>query len=471
MPSCKGMISVSLRVGHYKDEILDSLAETANVAQFVSFAAGDPPIQRFSRIRNFPPNHMFGRPEDAISALLEHSGSKSVNIRSFDPLHPQANEFVYGLAALSAATAALLQLASSGLFTIVNETIDVTDGGVSGVLLDEIIEFAPEDTPRAVEAANVASFPRDLGVNVLRTVYGSVPSAPGPGVRVEFSLHPLRAGYRLEHVVTWETERVGRTSVTPDVRWPNRFSRFIGDKAFGLLIAFHLGVLVPATLVMPRRLAPFRFGTPTGTREIWMRTCPPEPVPGRFTTTHGWTDPFLLLAKEDLSGQEIASVLVQDAVPSEYSGATVTREDDTPFIEGVQGAGDAFMQGIQRPTVLPRAVETKVRALHAELSTRLGPIRYEWACDGENVWVLQLQLGSTTSRGAIIVPGNPTTDHRFNINDGLESLRSLVERIQGTDQGVVLVGDVGITSHFGDVLRRAGIPSRIEHLPTSEPGP
>jgi hypothetical protein len=27
--------------------------------------------------------------------------------------------------------------------------------------------------------------------------------------------------------------------------------------------------------------------------------------------------------------------------------------------------------------------------------------------------------------------------------------------------GIVVVGEVGITSHFGDVLRRAGIPSRI----------
>ena len=461
---------MSPRVEHFKDKILDSLAEASNVAQFVSFSPGDSPTQRFSRIRGFPPNQALGRPDEAISVLLAHSESKSVNIRSFDPRQPQANEFVYGLTQPTEAVAALRKMAFAGLFTIVNETIDVGDGGVSGVLLDNVIEFAPEDTPRAVEKPDVASLPRDLGLDILGTVYGAGPSPPEDGVRVEFSLHPLRAGFRQEHVVTWEMERVDHTPVTPEIRWPNRFSRFVGDKAFGLLIAWHSGWPVPATLVIPRHLAPFRFGRPTGIGEVWMRTCPPVPVPGRFATTHGWTDPFSVLAQEDPSGKEIASVLSQEAVLAEYSGATVTLDNGTPFIEGVLGTGEAFMQGGQAPTVLPRTVETMVRALHGDLLSRLGPTRFEWAWDGEEVWVLQLQLGSTLSYEKVIVPGDPTYVHRFKIENGLESLRDLVERIRGTGEGIILVGDVGVTSHFGDVLRRAEIPSRISDLPSPTSG-
>jgi hypothetical protein len=44
--------------------------------------------------------------------------------------------------------------------------------------------------------------------------------------------------------------------------WPNRFSRLLGDKAFGLLVADLHGLPVPATTVVGRRVAPFRFGRP-----------------------------------------------------------------------------------------------------------------------------------------------------------------------------------------------------------------
>jgi hypothetical protein len=34
----------------------------------------------------------------------------------------------------------------------------------------------------------------------------------------------------------------------------------------------------------------------------------------------------------------------------------------------------------------------------------------------------------------------------------------------GSDEGIELAGDVGITSHAGDLLRRAAIPSRLAGL-------
>ena len=55
--------------------------------------------------------------------------------------------------------------------------------------------------------------------------------------------------------------------------------------------------------------------------------------------------------------------------------------------------------------------------------------------------------------------------HRFEVKRGIEALRKLVDELRsgGENHGIILVGNVGITSHFGDILRRSGIPSRIEY--------
>jgi hypothetical protein len=74
------------------------------------------------------------------------------------------------------------------------ETIDTHDSGVSGLILGDVAEFAPEGTPRAVEKAWVATLPFDLGREILETVYGEAPDQPPPSTRVEFSLHPIRVG-------------------------------------------------------------------------------------------------------------------------------------------------------------------------------------------------------------------------------------------------------------------------------------
>ena len=116
----------------YKDQVLDSLASTANIAQFVSFS---PELeQRFSCVFGFEQNHLFSSTLEAITALLQASPEKSVNVRSFRPDQPQGNEFHYGLINPQDALAHVKRLAGIGFYTIVNETVDINDGGVSGVL-------------------------------------------------------------------------------------------------------------------------------------------------------------------------------------------------------------------------------------------------------------------------------------------------------------------------------------------------
>lgn len=453
-------------VAHYKDAVLDRLAARANVAQFASFEPGAEPVARYSRVGGFRPNHPFAV-EEAIRALLEEGPEGSVNVRSFHPEQPKSHDFLYGLTRAEEAVAAVRRLAGQGLYTIVNETIDVADGGVSGVSYAGILEFAPGDTPRCVEKPGTASLPRQLGFRVLETVYGFRPELDQPDdVRVEFSIHPLKRGYRREHTVVWEEEETEALQLAAEIAWPNLFSRFLGDKAFGLVVADAFGLPVPAATVIPRGVAPFTVGSSTSSGEQWIRTCAVEPEPGRFTTTRGWVDPFALMAEEDPDGRWIASVLAQEGVDATFSGAALGSADGRVVIEGVSGFGDEFMLGRRQPEPLPSGVEDDVRTLYRRAAERLGAVRLEWAHDGSTVWVLQLQRGETAEARRTIYPGDPDVEHRFEVAEGLEALRALVGRIEGSGEGIVLVGNVGVTSHLGDVLRRARIPSRLE--PTVE---
>lgn len=447
---------------HQKDAILDRLARRANVAQFVSF--GPDGAQRHAWLRGREPNLSFGSLEEAVAALLAASPEKSVNVRSYEPASPKAREFLYGRTNAEEVVAAVRRLAAEGLFTIVNETVDIEDGGVSGVAFGDILEFAPGDTPRCVEKPGTAALPRRLGLRLLETVYGFAPSlaAEKPEVRVEFSLHPLRRGVRHEQTILWETEKPGPPPSAPEIAWPNRFSRHVGDKAFGLLIADALGLPVPRVLVVPRRLAPFRFGVDTSLAETWIRTCPVEQVPGFFTTHHGWLDPFRLLAAEDPQSEAIASILAQQAVDARHSGALVAQPGGEPLIEGVAGSGDDFMTGRRPPEELPPEVLRDVRSAYGRAASTLGPVRCEWVHDGARVWVLQLHRAGGVSSGRVVHPGDAASYCFFEVSQGIEALRELIGKVRETGEGIVLVGRVGVTSHLGDLLRRAQIPSRIE---------
>jgi hypothetical protein len=442
-----------------KDSVLDRLAEVANVAQFVSF--GPDLKQRHARVREYDVDQSFGSVEAAAAALLSSAGS--VNVRSFEPNNAKSREFIYGITNAQSAASEVGRLASLGLYTIINETIDVNDGGVSGVALGNILEFAPGDTPRCVEKPGTVSLPRELALTMLEKVYGFSPdiSRYSLSERVEFSLHPIRRGVRHDHTVVWELEDVGGFETTTEIVWPNRFSRHVGDKAFGLLLADILDLPVPATNVFPRFLPPFSFGKTTGSSETWIRTCPAEQDPGRYTTNRGWLDPFELLAREDPHGKKIASVLAQEGVNADYSGSLIVQRDGKIKIEGVRGYGDAFMLGGAIDT-LPESVVARVIELYDAAAFKLGSVRFEWVHDGEKTWIVQLHKGATVSLGNIVFPGKPTVFHRFDVKDGIDGLRDLIAKIRGANEGVIIVGNIGITSHLGDLLRKAQIPSRIE---------
>ena len=445
----------------HKDELLSRLAAEANVAQFLSFGPGHGLQQRHSCIRGYPPGHRFADPATAVEALLAAAPAGSVNVRSFHARAAKGGPFSYGLTRRDDVLAVLRSRAGEGLHTIANETIDVDDGGVSGVALGGLVEFAPGDTPRAVERPGTVALGHGQALRLLETVYGFAPDLDDrPGERVEFSIHPLVAGFRRTHTVLWEREPVAPVRLTARLTWPNRFSRFLGDKAFGLLVADLLDLPVPATTVVGRRVAPFSFGRPTGSGERWLRTCPAEPVPGRFTTRRGWDDPFALLAAEDPAGTDLAAVLAQEGVAARWSGAAMPGAGGDLLVEGVEGFGDDFMGARAAPAALPDRVVADVRRLGARAAAAFGPVRFEWSHDGQTAWVLQLHLATVAASATTISPGTPARWHRFDPSLGLERLRDLIATV-GPGEGIELTGAVGVTSHAGDLLRRAAVPARL----------
>lgn len=444
---------------HYKDAILDDLAETGNVAQFVSFSPAL--VQRYSRIAGVERNHLFDSPGEAFSVLISASSERRINLRSFHPQRPQGNEFVYGLQSAADALRELNRLTASGLHVIANETIDVNDGGVSGVSQCNVLEFAPGGTPRVVEAAGITSVSRSLGRDLLATIYGFTLELPDdPNLRVEFSIHPLRRGFRESHTVLWEVQPVENVTLDATLVWPSTFSHFIGDKTFGLLVAACFGWNVPFTTVISRGIPPFSFGQITGSDVKWMRTSPRTAEPGYFPTYRGWRDPFQLIM-EGGHEERIAAVLVQSEVPAVYSGALITAADGKPIIEGVVGFGDKFMLGEAGPTNLPGELIQMLNRLHNAAQEKLGGIRIEWIFDGKAIWIVQLQQEAALSNGSVIVPGDSADEVAFDPRQGLHELRQLIERIQQMSCGIRVIGNIGMTSHMADVLRRSRIPSRI----------
>lgn len=444
-----------------KDESLHVLADQINVAQFAAFRPVSGALRvSFSRISGLEPNQARTAPRSLIESLFERSGEGTINVRSYAPGDSQSREFVRNIRTVDDVMSHLQRLNDQGLWTIANEAIDVHDGGVSGVLWGETIEFSPDDTPRAVEEPGICSLPTGMGMRVLEAVYRFPPDLIFPrNGRLEFSIHPNRVGYRQSHTIGWEFSADEAPPGRATVLWPNRFSRHIGDKTFGLLVAHELGLNVPRSRVISRRVAPFDFGAPTGETQVWTRTAPRVQNPGEFTTVKGWLDPYELLGKEDPSGSAIAAVIIQDAVVSKFAGASIALADGEIATEGVSGDGDEFMVGKKPPVHLPKQIRDEVERLH-EVCAPLGAVRFEWVFDGKRVWIVQLHAGETLSTAEEIYPGSVEHYRPFDPRDGLAVFKTFLET-NPPDAGVILTSRVGLTSHFADVLRRDRRPSKF----------
>ena len=92
----------------------------------------------------------------------------------------------------------------------------------------------------------------------------------------------------------------------------------------------------------------------------------------------------------------------------------------------------------------------------------LGPVRIEFVHDGKEAWVVQFHRSADRYRSGVISPGSPGRGwFDFDPAAGLEQLNELITRAQAEDKGVRVVGPVGLTSHVGDLLRKARVPAEL----------
>ena len=454
----------------YKDKILDHLAHTANVAQFVSFAPGFPPKQRYSRINGYPPNHSFNSLDSAVKALLKNSPEKAVNIRSYSPESPEGNPFIKNLKSIDEVIIHIRKLAcDKNLYTIVNEVIDESDGGVSGVCHRGSIEFAPDATPRCVDDPEIetAIFPFDIGLNFLKTVYGFEADLKGrDGARVEFSIHPAPRGCNNKNTIIWQSEQRPGENIKPLMNWPNAFSRMIGDKTYGLLVAHLNGFLVPRTIVYNDRLFPFVFGIQTGSTQVVTRTSPAVKEPGYYLSKRGWYDPYDVLKGRILiptprndknRPSPLRSVLVQQEIPAEYSGRALNMSTNEVHIEGVSGSGDNFMLGDQGAEPLPNAVKKAVIKCMDRVNSLIGSCSLEWVFSGGYVWVVQLNPLDLATRSNAKDPSIEWVTFNYKKNM-IEDFRRKVFEIKGSGKGVEVIGNVSPLSHLGEIAEVYGVP-------------
>jgi hypothetical protein len=172
------------------------------------------------------------------------------------------------------------------------------------------------------------------------------------------------------------------------------------------------------------------------------------------------------LTSEDPEGVLISSVLAQEGIDAAFSGSLIVQADGEIKIEGTRGYGDKFMLGLAELVVLPDEVTSAVVTVYEQAKEKLGPVRMEWVFDTQGEpWIVQIHRGITTSQGLIVHKGEASFYHRFEVSRGIDELRALIATVQNTREGIVLVGQVGVTSHLGDLLRKAQIPSRIEEPP------
>ncbi len=238
------------------------------------------------------------------------------------------------------------------------------------------------------------------------------------------------------------------------------FSRMIGDKVYGLLVAEIKGFPVPRTTVIGRRIAPFSLWPIYGSCRSVDKNKPARASAREVHHRARVARSFALLQREDPDGTAISSVLSQQGVAAQWSGAAIETSSGSLVVEGIQGTGERLMVGLADPEPIPDEILAKVNDLHGRLACALGACRFEWVFDGSELWIVQLHRGSSTSDGDIIVPGDADEWLDFDVSQGLEVLRSLARDLK-PQTGIMLDRKVGLTSHLADVLRKAGVPARV----------
>ena len=436
----------------YKDEGIFNLSNNFNVARFVSFENKLPLKIRYCVLDD---NYQTNNPKEAIDFLLNKCSK--VNVRSFDPEKPEGNPFIQNLKSTNDVLNCIEKLIKQkNLYIIVNESIDEHDGGISGVYFNNVIEFSPDATPRCVDSNNIKTtlLPYNLSKKIIDSIYGVTPDFSNfKDTRIEFSIHPNKCGFKNSNTIIWQIEEKKNTNnIKINISWPTNFSKMIGDKTFGLLIADSINLNVPETTVFNNRLNPFSFGNKTSLNGVRTRTCPEIKEPGYYPSYKSFVDPINLLKtlnkNKPQNITEVKSVIIQNSIDSLYSGRAICKDLLDIDIDGVFGDGDDFMLGKDKSCEIPENIKNEIYNIFKKIYQYVGKSSIEWVFDKNNkLWIVQLNKINDNC-----IKYNKNMEYiDFYYKDNIEEFRNFVVELKDKNKGINLYGNVSPLSHIGEI--------------------
>ncbi len=437
--------------------MLSRLAAEANVAQFVSFGPGHDLPQRHSCLRGHPPGHRFATAEEAVGALLALAPAGSVNVRSFLAGAPKGGPFSYGLTRRDDVLAVLRARAADGLHTIANETVDVARRRRLRGRAGRAGRVRPRGhAPFGRAARHRRPRPRPGHGACCATVYGFTPDLDGrPGERVEFSLHPLVAGVRQTHTIVWERERVDpvrlthRLSLAQPVQPPARGQ--------GLRPAGRRPPRPPRPGHHRRRAAgrPVPLRPPHRERRALDPHLPGRAGAGQVPDPAGLAGSLRPPGRRGPVGDGHRRRARPGGRPGPVVGGRPPRQRRRAAGRGrrrvrrglhARPAGPGPAPGPGRSTTSggsgPGPPPPSARSASSGPTTAPTP---GWS---SSTWPRRPRPAPPSTRGRRPAGAASTRP------SGLEHLRQLIATV-APDEGIELTGDVGVTSHAGDLLRRA----------------
>lgn len=470
------LVTGYLKENEHGQEQLVNVAQFFSVSPVVEDCTMDDFMRMRAKCRRIKPsinNVEDTRIVELVDTLLSQSNSGKVSIRTFTRDQSSGNPLKLGLSNRDEILNILYKNSIDGYYSIVNEYIDICDGGVSGVICNDVIEFSPNDTPRCVEKDGVCRLPARIGIKMLRIIYGvNIGFLWKKNKRIEFSIHTKKIGYLDKLYTVWEITDTNEfdENIKVPIMYPNNFSKHIGNKTFGLILAHILGLNVPSGIVINRNIRPFTLTTNPKRLpdDTIMRPAPSIKLPGEIDSKFEYTDVFEFM-KEGM--ENVPSLILQERVLAEYSGAAQITEDcQRCDIEGVQGFGDKFMLGMQEPGELPSKVIDKLEGSFdkiKEYRELLGDINLEWVYS-DRVWIVQFDCVNNENKAISFTTEEPESWVQIavpetNLKQFRESVEDLLEQrdITGTNFGIEIRGNIGMLSHYGDIIREYNIPAKI----------
>jgi len=161
----------------------------------------------------------------------------------------------------------------------------------------------------------------------------------------------------------------------------------------------------------------------------------------------------------EVQPEPLSSVLVQEGVEARFSGRILAIGDtDSKWkVAGVSGTGEEFMLGDTPAEALPSEVQDAVRRTAQLTVSRLGPVSIEWAFDGVDVWILQ--VNSIAKKASLPHSVDDVRWITFTFRTGgIEDFRQAATTAKASGKGIRILGNVSPLSHIGEIADVLGVP-------------